>query len=282
MHRSNTDAGRSPSIGTARTGRFFSTLRFLGVAFSINIQAVIEYRVSFLVQVFGMMLNNGAFALFWAVLVARTGGVGGYGFSDIMFVWAIVSTAFGLAHMVFGNVRSLGRIIVEGDLDSYLLQPRSVLLNLLVSRTIVSAWGDFIYGYIVIAALPGFDLERLLLFSCLALSGAIIFTAVLVIVESLAFFLGDAGALSGAALEFLLSFSLYPESIHGAATKWMLYSLIPSAFIAFLPLRIFTRLDWPALPLLFGLAVLYAALAWGIFRLGLRRYESGNRMGMRL
>jgi hypothetical protein len=42
---------------------------------------------------FGMMLNNTAFAAFWLVLIRRTGGVGGYGFSDVMLVWAFVSSS---------------------------------------------------------------------------------------------------------------------------------------------------------------------------------------------
>lgn len=256
-------------------------LRFMGAAFSANVQSVVEYRASFLVQALGMMLNNGAFALFWAVLVDRAGGVGGYGFSDIMFVWALVSSAFGLVHVVCGNVRNIGRIVVEGELDVYLVQPRSVLLNLLVSRTVVSAWGDFLYGYIVLVFLPGFGFGKLVMFSLLVLSGAVIFTAVLVLAESLVFFLGNAGMLSQAMTEFLLSFSLYPESIHGSGTRWLLYSLIPSGFVAFVPLRVFVGMDWPVVPALFVVAGVYGVLAGMVFRLGLRRYESGNQMGMR-
>lgn len=261
---------------------FRAYARFMGAAFVANLQSVIEYRTSFLLQVFGMMLNNGAFALFWAVLVGRTGGVGGYGFSDIMFVWALVSTAFGIAHVVFGNVRSIGRIVMEGELDLYLLQPKNVMLNVLASRTVVSAWGDLIYGFIVLAWLPGFTLEKLALFSALSLSGAVILTAVFAAAESLTFFMGNSSALSQAATEFMLSFSLYPESIHGAGTRWLLYSLLPSAFVAFVPLRVFTGLDWASVPLLFVVAALYMAASYGLFMRGLRRYESGNQIGMRI
>ncbi len=264
-----------------RTG-FRAYARFMGAAFVANLQSVIEYRASFLLQVFGMMLNNGAFALFWAVLIGRTGGVGGYGFSDIMFVWGLVSTSFGIAHVVFGNVRSIGRIVMEGELDLYLLQPKNVMLNVLASRTIVSAWGDLAYGFIVLACLPGFGLERLAMFSALSLSGAVILTAVFAAAESLTFFMGNSSALSQAATEFMLSFSLYPESIHGVATRWLLYSLLPSAFVAFVPLAAFKGLDWPFVPVLFGVAALYMAASYGIFMAGLRRYESGNQIGMRV
>jgi len=52
--------------------------------------------------------------------------------------------------------------------------------------------------------------------------------------------------------------------------------------VAFLPLRVFKGLDWPLVPALYLIAAVYVALSYGLFRLGLRRYESGNRMDARL
>jgi ABC-2 type transport system permease protein len=262
--------------------RLSAYARFLGTSFAVNVQAVVEYRANFLVQVFGMMLNNAAFAFFWAILIDKVGNVGGYGFEDVMLIWALVSTSFGLAHVVFGNVRSLGQIVQKGELDLYLLQPKDVLLNVLCSRTLVSAWGDFLYGYLVLALIPGVSFGSFLLFSLFALSGAIIFAAPFAAAESLCFFLGDASGLSNAVTEFMLSFSLYPESIYGKGMRWIFYTILPSGFIAFVPLSALKSLSWPLAPALLGVAALYAAASYGFFRLGLRRYESGNQMGARI
>jgi len=256
--------------------------RFLGASFRANFLAVIEYRANFLLQVFGMMLNNGAFALFWGVLIDRTGGIGGYGFTDVMFVWAVVSSAFGLAHVLFGNIRNLGRIVMQGELDLYLLQPKDVFLNVLASKTIVSAWGDLAYGFIVAALLPGFGPGRLLLFCLLTATGAAIFAATFAAAESLAFFMGNSQAISGAVTEFLLSFSLYPETIFDQGMRWLFYTILPSGFIAFVPLAVYKSLDWRPAPLLVLVAALYAGLSYALFRAGLRRYESGNQMGSRV
>jgi ABC-2 type transport system permease protein len=256
--------------------------RFLAVSFSVNVQAVVEYRVNFLIQVLGMMLNNAAFALFWGVLIGRVGKLGDYGFPEVMIIWALVSTSFGLAHVVFGNVRSLGQIVQKGELDLYLLQPKDVMLNLLASRTVVSAWGDFLYGFVVIALVPGFDLGRLALFACLCVPGAIVFASTFAAAESLAFFLGDATGISEAVMEFLLSFSLYPESIFDGGMRWIFYTILPSAFIAFVPLAAIRASSWALVPPLLCVALAYAAASYGLFRLGLRRYESGGQMGTRV
>ena len=259
-----------------------SYVRFLATSFSVNLQAVIEYRANFAVQFFGMMLNNAAFALFWGALIARTGGIGGYGFPDIMFIWALVSASFGLAHIVAGNIRSLGLIIQRGELDVYLLQPKNVYLNVLCSRTVVSAWGDFAYGFIVLALLPGFGAERLALFALLSLSGAVIFAATFAAAESLSFFMGNSAGITAAVREFLLSFSLYPETIFDKGMRWVFYTLLPSGFIAFVPLAVYKSLDWRLVPLLGLAAVAYLGASYALFIIGLRRYESGNQMGTRI
>lgn len=259
-----------------------SYARFLAVTFSVNLQAVMEYRLNFLLQVFGMILNNAAFAFFWAILIQRTGGIGGYGFSDVMFLWALVSSSFGIAHVVFGNIRGLGSIVQKGELDTYLLQPKDVFLNLLTSRTVVSGWGDFLYGFIVIALVPGFGLARLGFFCALTLTGGLIFAATFAAAESLVFFLGNAQSLSSAITEFLLSFSLYPQTIFDRGMRWLFYSILPSGFIAFLPLAAFKALDARLLPLLAAAAVVYPVGSYLLFNAGLKRYESGNRMGTRI
>ena len=265
-----------------KTSRLRAYARFLRVAFSVNFQAVIEYRLNFLLQVFGMMLNNAAFAFFWAVLIDRTGGIGGYGFSDVMVIWALVSSSFGLAHILFGNIRRLGLIVQKGELDLYLLQPKDVFLNVLVSRTVVSAWGDFIYGFIVVALIPGFGIGKLALFCALTASGGLICAATFAAAESLSFFLGNSQAISSALTEFLLSFSLYPETIFDRGMRWVFYTIIPSGFIAFLPLDIYRKLDWPLVPLIFLVAAAYVTASYLLFKAGLRRYESGNQMGARI
>jgi ABC-2 type transport system permease protein len=271
------------AAGSARRpGRFKAYARFLAAAFAANAKSALEYRVNFLVQFFGMVLNNAAFAAFWAVLIGRTGSVGGYGFSDVMFIWALVSSSFGLAHVLAGNVRSIGRIVMEGGLDVYLLQPKDAFVNLLASRTIVSAWGDLAYGFIVLALLPGTDLGRVLLFCALMVPGAVIFAATFAAAESLTFFLGNAQAVSSALAEFMLSFSLYPEGVFGKNLRWLFYSIIPSGFVAFVPLRIYRALDWAVVPALWAIAALYAVLSKALFNAGLQHYESGNRMDARV
>jgi ABC-2 type transport system permease protein len=240
-----------------------------------------EYRVNFLVQVFGMILNNTVFIVFWRVLIDRAGNISGYAFEDIMFLWALGSSAFGLGHILFGNARNLGRLILDGQLDVYLLQPKDALFSVLASRTAVSAFGDFIYGIAVIAIISGFDPARWAMFLLFTVSGSLLFVSSFVIMESLTFFAGNVQGLANAFLNLILSSTLYPDKIFAPGIRWIFYSLLPAAYIVFIPLKAFRELNPGAALISSGAAAAYCLAAYAFFRLGLKRYESGNLIGTR-
>jgi ABC-2 type transport system permease protein len=255
-------------------------LRLFRESFAANLSAAMEYRANFLLQVFGMMLNNASFIVFWSILFDKTGSLSGYAFDDVMFLWALTSSAFGLAHVLCGNVRGLSEIVKSGDLDVYLLQPKDVLFNVLTSKTVVSGWGDFLYGYAVLAFLAKGPLDWLL-FSGYVITGAVLMASVFTMAESLVFFTGSGRGITDAVTEFILCFSLYPEKVFPLGMRWIFYSVIPSGFIVFLPLRSFRAMDFRLLGWIALAAAAYAALTGLLFRTGLRRYESGNRIGGR-
>ncbi len=257
-------------------------LRLFAAYFKANMAMAMEYRANFLMQAFGMALNNAAFIVFWRVLIDKAGLLGGYGFEDVMFLWALASAGFGLGHVLFGNVRAIGRIIVQGELDVYLLQPKNVLLNLVMARSVASAWGDLAYGIILYALVRGIEPLAFLAFLGFVCVAAVLYVSVFAMAESLSFWLGNAKGVSNLVFELLLSFTLYPETIFGPGVRWLLYSLVPAGFVVFIPLKAM-RGEGPVLAAAsLGASALYAALAFAFFKRGLKRYESGNLVQARL
>jgi ABC-2 type transport system permease protein len=81
--------------------------------------------------------------------------------------------------------------------------------------------------------------------------------------------------------ESLVMFGLYPQPLFTGALQLVLFTLVPAAFVGYLPADLLRR---PTL--LRGIVVLagaavYASLAVAVFSAGLRRYASGNRFGLR-
>jgi ABC-2 type transport system permease protein len=252
------------------------SLRLIFYYFKFNISSVMEYRVSFITQSLGMMLNNAFFIFFWWVLFSNVSTIGGYTFNDEMLLWALSSTSFGLCFIFFGNITQITRMILNGELDTYLLQPRDPLVNIACSRTTASAWGDTLYGIILFFLVRGFDMKGFALFMLFCITGSLIFSSVLVSFHAISFYVGSIEGLVQLILEFLISFSIYPEGMFSGAVKLIIYTVIPSAFIVFIPAGVIKHFSIYMLLSVLGLAVLWITIAYAMFYRGLKKYESGN------
>jgi ABC-2 type transport system permease protein len=78
----------------------------------------------------------------------------------------------------------------------------------------------------------------------------------------------------------LITFSTYPMNIFNGVVRVLLFTVIPAGFITFVPLQLLQQFSWPLFAGMIGFMVLFVGAAAAIFELGLRRYESGNLLGM--
>ncbi|HEX3029058.1 MAG TPA: ABC-2 family transporter protein [Clostridia bacterium] len=257
-------------------------LKLIWKFLKFNLSASMEYRASFITQIIGMMVNNLSFIFFWWIIFKQTNSIAGYGFKDVMFLWSLAPACFGFAFIVFGNIRNLGNIIMKGELDAFLLQPKDVYINVLCSRTNISAWGDFGYGIILYIITFGFHPLRFLEFLIFTLLGGLLMGSVFATAETLTFFIGNSSFISNTVFEFIISFTLYPETIFKGWAKWVIYTLLPAGFIVFIPLKIFFGFNPVMLLVLAAVDIVYVLFGYMLFRKGLKRYESGNMMTTKL
>jgi ABC-2 type transport system permease protein len=251
--------------------------------FRLNLAGAMEYRASFLTQAFGMALSNSSFIFFWYIAFSQLGGsIAGYSFKDILFIWAVSSSAFGLGFILFANAGYLTQLIVTGELDTFLLQPCSVLCNVICARTNLSAWGDLLYGLVLMIMVYGANGAAWIAFIAGVLIGALVMTAIILCAHSLSFFWGNASMAGQLATEFMLSFSVYPEKIYAPAIRALMYSIIPIGFAVHVPLRLFHSFSPGLAAIALAASLAYCALAGAFFYRGLRRYESGNVIVTRL
>jgi ABC-2 type transport system permease protein len=252
------------------------SLKLMLYYFKFNISSVMEYRVSFLIQCFGMVINNASFIFFWWILFTNISNIGGYGFKDVMLLWALSSSGFGICFVMFGNVNQITRMILNGELDTYLLQPKDPLINILCSKTIVSAWGDTLYGVVLFFLIRGFDIKGFALFLGFSVTASLLFAAVLVTAHALSFYAGNVEGLAQLATEFLISFSIYPEGIFKGSLKYVLYSIIPAGFMVYIPARVISEFNLVLLLQVLGVSIVWIIIAYSLFYRGLKKYESGN------
>ncbi len=258
------------------------TLSFVGAYIKTNLQMAMEYRASFIAQVFTMFLNNGMWLAFWYIYFTRFPILGDWRREDIVVLWSMLSLAYGLVNTVFGNVLQLSSIIVRGGLDFYLAHPRNVLLHLLISRMSFAAVGDIAFGLVVFLAWTEVTLARLGLFFLSSIIAGLFLLAFTILAHSLAFFIGNAESLASELFSAFIHFSTYPTTIFGGLTRLLLFTLIPAGFVSSLPVRVIRQLDPIFLLYATGAGAVLMVIAYAVFSWGLSRYESGNLIVIRM
>ncbi|MDE5587408.1 MAG: ABC-2 family transporter protein, partial [Bacilli bacterium] len=107
-------------------------------------------KTTFLMNIVFMILNNACFIVQWIILYSIRDGIGGYQFHQVLLLWGIAASTFGFSRFFFCKAFSLSEVIYDGKLDSFLVQPKNVLLSVTTSDVSTSAIGDLIYGYIML------------------------------------------------------------------------------------------------------------------------------------
>ena len=264
--------------------RLKSEWLFLIELWKTNLSSAMEYRANFISQVFGMIINDGIYFVFWLIFFDRFQVVRGWGMSDMVLLFAIITTGYGLAFVLFGNAMNLAELIAQGRLDYYLTLPRDVLLHVLASRSILSAWGDLMFGVMAfLISLRGserFSLPHIGLWLLASVCSGAVLVSSFAIFGCLSFWLGNASALAVQAQNAILTLALYPRDIFEGAVRFIMLTIIPAAFVGAIPLDIVRRLDWTALLGLIVFAIGITCLMRLVFYIGLRRYESGSAINV--
>jgi ABC-2 type transport system permease protein len=259
---------------------------FLLALWKANLISALEYRVAFITQALGMILNNAVYFVFWIIFFDRFQEINGWGLEDMLFLFGVVAFGFGGGVFFFGNVLHLSNIITSGQLDYYLSLPRPVLLHVLASRSIPSGVGDLVYGIlsfsVAVVVTQSFSVGVLLRFAVGSILAVIVFVSFLVVVQSLAFWIGNANLLVNNAINAIITFALYPLTLFDGTAKLLLFTVIPAAFVGAVPAQFVRHFEWGLFAQIFGAAIVFLSLALFLFHRGLRRYESGSAIQVRM
>lgn len=265
-----------------------------------NIMREMVNPVTFVTNILFMMLNNATILVQWFILLRLRGEIGGYTMKDVMLLWGLTASSFGLSKVLFARVFSLPELIISGKLDSYLVQPKNVCLSVLTSATSTASIGDFLYG-LVLMAFSGFSVGRLVLFLLFTVTGTVIFVAFTLLLGSLSFWFVRAEMAGGQMVSGMISFMTYPDGIFRGISRFLLYFLIPVGMAVWQPVHIMAALNgageiWPgagetgqglqsgltAILTVAGYAAALMAIAVFVFYRGLRRYSSSSLMEARM
>lgn len=258
-------------------------IRFMKESIKCNLKSVLEYKKSFIIQSVFMIANNFFFLVFWIVVFAGSGGkIEGLTTNDVLYFWSLPVMSYGVAFFFFGGIAKLGKYILEGSLDTYLTQPKNVLMNVMVSGMDFNAFGDLVYGSVMGLFAVKFDITRYAILLILGTIGAVFYICVEAIIRLLTIKIGSTDNIEHIYIgTLMITFSTYPEAIYGNFVKGLIYTIIPSAYIAFVPIKFVQTLNIKYLVLLLTVMCVFVAITFTFSKQMLKKYESGNNISMR-
>lgn len=257
-------------------------MAFFANLLKTSIKASISKRGAFLIESGLMIANNLIFFSMWWIFFHQFNDVGGWNFNDITVLTAIGTGSIGLMQVCFGGVRTLSTIILGGDLDCFMTQPKNLLVHIASSKSVAKGWGSLMTS-VALIALGGITAPSTIVLIFIGiLSGCLVFTSMNVIAHSLPFWMGPVRDLSKKYCDSLFLFAYYPTNIYSGMLQVVMFTLIPAGVISYLPVELVRHFSWARLFLLLGSSLCFLSLAFIVFYCGLKRYESGNRFGSRL
>lgn len=234
-------------------------------------------KTTFFMNVVFMILNNACFIVQWVILFSLRDNIGGYGLKQVLLLWGLTSSTFGISHFFFESAYKLSDTINTGKLDAFLVQPKNVLLSTITASISTSAIGDMIYGVIVLF-IYGFSLKTFLLFVTFAVTGSLMLTAIAVILGSLSFWFNKSDFIADTGNSLMTQFSTYPDGIFKGVVKILLYTLIPVGLTVYIPTSIIVKFDIYLFLLVIAVTIIFVSLSFLIFYKGLKKYSSSNLM----
>ena len=256
-------------------------IRIVGKSIKYAIQREMLNKFTFFSNIIFMILNNGCFIIQWVILFALKDSIGGYSLRQVLLLWGLASGTFGISHFFFKEAYNLSDSINKGKLDNFLVQPKNVLLSLITSSVDVSALGDIIYAFIVLA-IYGITLKTFLLFTLFITTGGIIMTSIAIIWGSLAFWFGKAETIANNANGLMTSFATYPDGIFKGIVRILFYTIIPTGFANYLPVQIITDFNIFNFFVVISVTLLFILVSFFIFYKGIKKYSSSNLMNVRV
>lgn len=250
-------------------------ISFLSVKYAL-IREMLN-KTTFITNIIFMILNNASFIIQWLILYSLKDNVGGYTFNQVMLLWGIAASTYGFSHFFFKKAYSLSDEINNGKLDSYLVQPKNVLISAITTDVETSAIGDLLYGYIMLFVY-GFTIPRFILFTLFTVCGGLILTSIAVILASLSFWFSKSDIISDTGNSLMVNFATYPDGIFKGIAKMLLFTLIPVGIVNYIPVKIIAEFNIYLFLIIICVTLLLIIMAFVVFFKGLKKYSSSNLM----
>lgn len=264
-----------------------TALRMALTLYGSRIRAQLSYRASFAADAGSQaLLSIIEFLELWVIL-GHVDTFGGLTLVQVMVVFGLASAAFAIADLTLGEIDGLSEQIRSGRLETLLVRPVPLLLqisSLDLSLRRVGRLGVGLAMYVTALVLAGFAPAPATLALAIAapVIGGAIFAALFVMAGALQFWLIDGREFANAFTYGGHYVAQNPAAVFALPMRALFTVVIPASLVAYAPTLVLLDLPGPMLvPSWAGwlglpVAVLAWALALLLWRAGVRRYTGAG------
>jgi len=230
----------------------FKTFRFFLALLRTSIRASISLRGAFLLESALMVANNLIFLLMWWIFFRQFKQISGWTMTDMIALNAIGMGGYGLMQICFGGTKQISRIILNGELDPFMTQPKNLLIHLTGSKSFSKGWGHLMTTVILVVLGKLISSIPLILIGMIC--SCLVFTSVGIIAHSLVFWFGSIEKVSKNYCDSLFLFALYPTNIYSDSRRnyWLYACRAIAEFFLVQALHLIRKFDRLFLPCLYG------------------------------
>ena len=261
-------------------------LRVLPLLLAMKIRSRMEYRASFFIDAAAMILTYGSvYATFW-VLLLRFGTLAGWDWPELAVLLSFQLFTYALgASFSFTQFRDMEEQVRLGQLDVLLVKPFSPWAYLTFSgynigyiAHVTLAVGLMGWAVTQVDVIWSFGLVLYLLAAIV--SAAMMVGAIMTLIGGSSIVLVQSRYLYSIFFGFW-ELSRFPLTIYPAALQWAMITVMPLAFMSYVPAAVFLGKDvvilgtW-AMPLSLLAGPLAVAIAMWHWRWSIRHYQGGG------
>ena len=257
----------------------------------VNIKMALLCILEYPAMMMGWILSNPIqFIVGFATIkfvVSQFGNINGWDYGQLAFLYglAVISHAFSMIFFVQGWF--MGWFVIEGDFDRYLTRPLSVPYQFFFTN--INVWGltDLVPGIIVFAygcikIHFHFTVMNVLLILMMLAGATLIRGGVYILLGTTSFYTRSTTDFGPFCQEIFDKTTMYPLSMYPESLQFLLTYIIPIGWVSFYPAAGLLNMEdkilraGPAAFMTLIVGVLTVIISMGVFRMGLKRYESAG------
>ncbi|MBI4051729.1 MAG: ABC-2 family transporter protein [Elusimicrobia bacterium] len=227
----------------------------------------------------GKLIRLFFFFIFIVAIFQHTKSLKGYSLAQTVLFFLTFNLVDIVAQLFFRGIYAARRIVMEGDLDFFLVQPASPLFRMACGTV------DFLdfFTLIPVLALVGMTFSHLpeylnffslFFYVLLVLNGILIALAIHVAVAAMAVWTQELENTIWIYRD-LMTLGRFPIDIYSSAVRWVLTLAIPIAVMTSFPAQAFLgKLSLGWILFSFGLSIAMISLSLGLWNKALKEYTS--------